>query len=129
MSTYKSPDRNKIRFELVATDGDCGPNGMSDVADRRPVRNKHLPLVMEFLRAALETTLQSATQCLTGRIDAGSWDRQLMDKYNYLGGALIDLNVFKHKWHLRTSWRLAECIVEYDTASEYHKYFDHYDNC
>ena len=121
MSNYKSPDRDKIRYELVATDGDCAAGGMGDTNSRLPVRNKHLPLVMEFLRSDLEITLACASEVLTGRLDASTWDRNLRDKHNLLAGALLDLDVLKHKWHLRTSWRLSECLNEYESLPDYCK--------
>jgi hypothetical protein len=109
---YMSASRNKIRYELVATDGDCSNHGMGDTNDRLPVRNKYLSIVAEYLRIDLEHTLACA-------LEDDLPSTELYKQYWRLSADMLDLGIFEHKWHTRTSWRLAELADEYDNVPCY----------
>jgi hypothetical protein len=115
MGEHQSKNRNHILYELVAISGDCSATGMGDTASRLPVRNKHLIVVAEFLRVDLELTIQSATK--RGKLP----DKALFEHFWALSGALLDLDIFKHKWHARTSWFLQELSEEYESLPAYIK--------
>jgi hypothetical protein len=100
-----------INYEFYAVSGDCSANGMSDVAETLPIPDKCLRLAFAFLKA--QTTLQEASAFWQADIskDQKADDlifkasiRSLQEYYELLKEA----GVFKHKWHLRTSWIIRE---------------------
>ena len=115
---WYDPGRNKISYELVAISGDCSAHGMSDTADRLPVRNKYLANVVTFLRADLEHIIQSATQHDPAILTASN---PVFQNYWAAAHNLLDIEVFKHKWHCRTSWALRELGDEYESLPAYCK--------
>jgi hypothetical protein len=96
---------NQFGYCLYAHSGDC-------THDTIILNGNHLDVIEEYLKVENEREIQSAFHWKS--IDDLKSDkaRSLHDKSNDLGNKLIDLGIFHHKWHKRSSWILTE--VEFD---------------
>ena len=89
-------------YGLLAVSGDCG-GGMSDHHDLVVLNGEHFEAVKDFLRYELEWSMLCATK-----------DQEAMNEFYRKSGEpthgsnLIDVGVFGHKWHYRSSWLLVE---------------------
>jgi len=85
---------------LVAISGDCAGAMINGQVDVLPFDDKHQPLVIDFLRAQFEFHSYS-------HFNNDSGLSRLYTKFHDAFLALKDADVFKHKWHFRTEWKLA----------------------
>jgi len=96
-----------MNYCLVATSGDCAAGGLSKNNSfiPLPADGSFFSLVKSYLRNQLEQDFENREMPI-GKIT----DRfcKLRDEHHDLGNALIECKIFKHKWHKRTSWILAE---------------------
>ena len=90
-----------MNYCLVATSGDCAAGGLSEnnTFIPLPTDGSFFSLVKSYLRNQLEQDFESSEMPI-GKIT---------DRFCKLrGNALIECKIFKHKWHKRTDWILAE---------------------
>jgi hypothetical protein len=126
MSTYTLKEGDYV---LVAVGGDCGPQGITDVADVVYVDLKDEFVrthVEDLLRAQVETTLYSAldedpASSVRGRM--AYW------RQHKAGLDLTEDGVFTHKYQTRSTWMLMEwtsetpeylCWLNSDQYEQYH---------
>jgi hypothetical protein len=103
---------------LVAVSGDCSEGGMNDKATFINLEDKGntLPLICDYLRNQLEINLWNLEndyfELSNENPDSVQLKKftSLLKTHNELGNALIEANVFLHKWHKRTQWILDELV-------------------
>ena len=94
---------------LFAESGDCAAGAMSENPDFIPIHKKDLPLISDYLRNQLECELL----CWKDFPNISKKYSRLLSKGNTLGNKLIDIGVFHHKWHKRTTWMVRELENNY----------------
>jgi len=101
---------------LLAVSGDCSKDGISDKPTFIPV-DTHRPtyhLIKKFLRNQTERSLflYGSNAFKTPIQKWTAYERQrfgkLVEVHFRLGKELMDAEVFKHKYHVRTEWILKE---------------------
>ena len=100
---YKA--ENQFGYCLYAHSGDC-------IFEAIILNGKHIDVLEDYLRVESERTIQNAFHWKSGSDLVTEEARSLFDKHHTLGNKLIDLGVFHHKWHKRSSWILIE--VDFD---------------
>ncbi len=95
--------KNKYELGLLAISGDCAEGGMSNKADFIKFSDKYINLIKNYLRNQLELELFTLDNDILDKSFS-----KLVKEHNNLGNKLIDVGVFKHKWHKRTYWSLDE---------------------
>ena len=102
-NAFISPSLDDYRLKAVS--GDCASGGLSKKDDILKIPSKHFNLVKKYLRNQLEIELYCVNQDIYKKAFT-----KLVLEHHKLGNKLIDLKVFKHKWHKRTTWNLVESI-------------------
>ena len=102
-NTSISPSVNDYRLKAVS--GDCASGGFSNKGDILKIPSKHFNLVKKYLRNQLEIELY----CVNKDIYKKAFTKLVLEHHK-IGNKLIDLKVFHHKWHKRTTWNLVESI-------------------
>ena len=89
---------------LISISGDCAAGGMGETDEVIPFKPNHRPLIKEFLNAQLAWDIQI-------HLDYGKFDskktRGVLDHLNDCYAKLMLAHIFQHKFHCRTTWRLA----------------------
>tara|TARA_R110002073_G_scaffold318097_1_gene492009 strand:+ start:276 stop:887 length:612 start_codon:yes stop_codon:yes gene_type:complete len=86
---------------LLAIGGDCSAGAMSEHAEVLPVEEHNYELVADFLRVQNEWTIASHFNPIESK---HAYDK-LQDFWKACS-KLKNANIFQHKWHSRTEWRL-----------------------
>ena len=86
---------------LVAISGDCAAGGLGSANEVLPFDDKHMGIVVDYLRAQFEFFTHCHVKGHTGEVAA------LYTKLSDAVLALQSAGVFHHKYHARTQWELA----------------------
>jgi len=87
---------------LVATSGDCGPRGMSSIADVIPISHEEFPIVKGYLKAEFNDRLVR----MEHPYEYDKWKRQTKIATNWRM-KMLDKGIFQDKYDLRTDWDIA----------------------
>ena len=116
-SICKYTGRTRYHLCLIAISGDMAKGGMVEANRVRPFDPKYDCLVRPFLEAQLAYHMEQSFQDGCGFEYRGTGER-LRNEYYRLGTYLIEVQVFHHKWDLRTRWELAY-MSELDEIERY----------
>jgi hypothetical protein len=91
---------------LVPIEGDMSKNGISSYNSVIPFDATFLPVVSEYLKASLEYDLHCKMLATQKDIDDTFIDmgQQLYIDVCAWDKVLVDLGIFLHKYHTRTTW-------------------------
>ena len=98
---------------LVAISGDCSKYGMGGPNNVLPIKDEHEAIVREYLRATLEWYMDCSFN--------DQHDQDIFRNYDKASHALLNAGVFRHKYHMRTTWELAY-LDEVEELERFHPY-------
>lgn len=94
-----------MSYCLLAIAGDCSAGGNTEAADYIVI-SRHFEIIKLYLRNQLAMEIQAVVESDSTQLSPEYI--RLWEEHHALGNALIDLGVFHHKWHKRTTWALWE---------------------
>ena len=98
-------NKNEFNMGLLAIDGDCG-GGMSDHHDFIILNGDHFDKVSAYLSYELKSSLLLPLHKKDTMEEYETKFKELWESRTFNGSELVDLGIFGHKWHLRTTWIL-----------------------
>ncbi len=102
--------QNERELCLMAISGDCVKGGMGNYNSAQSFGPEHYGIVREYIRAQAEYDVS-----LYLEYPGTDWPILSDARLRNARRALREANIFKHKWHCRTSWM----ICEIDCASNH----------
>ena len=92
-------------FLIEMFGGDCG-GGMSDHHDFIILNGDHFDKVSAYLSYELKSSLLLPLHKKDTMEEYETKFKELWESRTFNGSELVDLGIFGHKWHLRTTWIL-----------------------
>lgn len=86
-----------MTYQLRAISGDCGPHGMSAKADIIKLDGTQFAQALDYINAQ--------TIWLNLDIDHPEFGAAARS-FNDIQLSMLDMGIFEHKWHARTTWIL-----------------------
>ena len=91
---------------LYAISGDCAAGGLGDKPECFDLEGTPISLVQELLQTQLMWQFES--QRLYQDNADYTPDNLMFKQYQKALSLCVDVNLFQHKWHARTTWMLCE---------------------